>query len=117
MKPGRMIEGVQGFVRDGVNAGYHFFADRLTRRAPASGHLRPGEGRIVSHRGRQLALSRDEDGNLHALSARCPHRFCIVDWNGAERSWDCPCHGSRFAPDGQVLQGPAVHRLELKPIE
>ena len=43
---------------------------------------------------------------------RCTHMGCIVNWNAAERTWDCPCHGSRFAQDGAILEGPAVARLE-----
>ena len=66
--------------------------------------------------GERLAVSRDAAGALHAVSAVCTHLGCIVSWNDAEESWDCPCHGSRFAPDGSVLQGPAVHRLERKPV-
>ena len=65
--------------------------------------------------GRQLAVSRDANGALCAVSARCTHLGCIVAWNDAEGSWDCPCHGSRFAVDGAVLEGPAVHPLERKP--
>ena len=80
-------------------------------RAPASSPPGPGEGKIVSRRGRQVALARDDDGALHAVSARCTHLGCILAWNAAERSWDCPCHGSRFAVDGDVLQGPAVKPL------
>jgi Rieske Fe-S protein len=49
------------------------------------------------------------------VSARCTHMGCLVAWNTAERSWDCPCHGSRFDPDGNVLQGPAVSPLEPRP--
>jgi Rieske Fe-S protein len=51
------------------------------------------------------------------VSPVCTHLGCQVNFNAAERSWDCPCHGSRFAPDGRVLEGPAVHRLERKPVE
>ena len=64
----------------------------------------------------QTAVSRGDDGELRAVSARCTHLGCIVAWNGAERSWDCPCHGSRFAPDGAVLQGPAVSPLEPRDV-
>lgn len=100
-------------VKENANVGFHFFADRLTRRAAdAPADLAPGEGRVVSHHGRQVAVSRDDDGTLHRVSARCTHLYCIVNWNDAERSWDCPCHGSRFAQDGSVLQGPAVNPLE-----
>ncbi|MGH2808642.1 MAG: Rieske 2Fe-2S domain-containing protein, partial [Actinomycetota bacterium] len=61
---------------------------------------------------RNLAAYRDGDGELHVVSAICTHLGCIVSFNIAEKSWDCPCHGSRFAPDGTVLQGPAVKPLK-----
>jgi glycine/D-amino acid oxidase-like deaminating enzyme/nitrite reductase/ring-hydroxylating ferredoxin subunit len=78
--------------------------------------LQPGEGDIVRLDGEKVAGYRDEDGALVAVSATCTHLGCQVSFNRAERSWDCPCHGSRFAVDGAVLQGPAVHRLERKPL-
>ena len=106
--------GLSDLVKENADAGLHFVGDRLRRRSRASEPLGRGEGRIVSVGGRQVAVSRDDDGALHAVSARCTHIGCIVDWNPAERSWDCPCHGSRFAPDGKVLQGPAVKALETR---
>ncbi|MEX1245620.1 MAG: Rieske 2Fe-2S domain-containing protein [Thermoanaerobaculia bacterium] len=60
---------------------------------------------------RRIALYRDEGGLLHAMSSVCPHRGCDVEWNGDEKAWDCPCHGSRFALDGAVLRGPAMQPL------
>ena len=102
----------QDLVTENANVAFHFFADRLTKRAADSDDLAPGEGKIVSRHGRQVAVSKDDAGVVHALSARCTHLGCIVSWNDAERSWDCPCHGSRFAADGTVLEGPAVHDLE-----
>ena len=99
-------------AKENANVGFHFVVDRITRRSADSAEdLRPGEGKVASRHGRQVAISRDDDGALHAVSARCTHLGCIVNWNDAERSWDCPCHASRFAPDGSVLQGPAVHPL------
>ena len=95
--------------------GFHFVADRLRRRGSASAPLAPGEGRIVSRRGRQLAVSRDDDGVERAVSARCTHLGCIVAYNDAERTWDCPCHGSRFALGGEVLEGPATSPLAAEP--
>jgi Rieske Fe-S protein len=71
-----------------------------------------GEGAIVREGVRMLAVYRDEQGGLHALSAKCTHLGCVVHWNSAELSWDCPCHGSRFDTTGEVLHGPAAAALE-----
>jgi glycine/D-amino acid oxidase-like deaminating enzyme/nitrite reductase/ring-hydroxylating ferredoxin subunit len=102
-------------VSENAKAGVRFVADRVTKRgARPLEDLAPGEGDIVRHRGEKVAGYRDEDGTLFAVSPTCTHLGCQVNFNRAERSWDCPCHGSRFAPDGTVLQGPAVHRLETK---
>jgi glycine/D-amino acid oxidase-like deaminating enzyme/nitrite reductase/ring-hydroxylating ferredoxin subunit len=70
-----------------------------------------GEGRVVEIGGEKAAVYREESGAVHAVSPVCTHALCIVHWNGAEKSWDCPCHGSRFAIDGGVLEGPAVKAL------
>jgi Rieske Fe-S protein len=61
-----------------------------------------------------VAAYRDDDGRLHALSGRCTHLGCLVTWNAAERTWDCPCHGSRYTYEGTVIQGPAVDNLQPK---
>ena len=74
----------------------------------------PGEGRVVEVDGDKVAAYRDEDGELHAVSAVCPHLRCIVEWNGPEKTWDCPCHGSRFEYEGRVIKGPAKTDLERK---
>jgi Rieske Fe-S protein len=73
--------------------------------------LEPGEGGIVRRGLHKVAAYRDGDGQLIERSANCTHMGCIVHWNGFERCWDCPCHGSQFAPDGAVLNGPAVKPL------
>jgi len=80
--------------------------------APQAETLAPGEARIVELDGDKVAAFRSEDGELHAVSATCTHLGCDVHWNPAERSWDCPCHGSRFDCDGLVLEGPATTPLE-----
>ena len=59
----------------------------------------------------KLAVYRDESARLHIVASECTHMGCQVRWNSAERSWDCPCHGSRFDVEGNVLQGPAVKPL------
>jgi glycine/D-amino acid oxidase-like deaminating enzyme/nitrite reductase/ring-hydroxylating ferredoxin subunit len=110
------LSSLSPFIKENLDVAFHFFADRVTRRslAPAT-DLAPGDGRVLARRERQTAVSRDMDGTLRAVSARCTHLGCIVGWNDAERSWDCPCHGSRFAPDGTVLQGPATRPLAPEP--
>jgi Rieske Fe-S protein len=71
--------------------------------------LPKGEGKFLADQ--RIALYRDAGGILHAMSSVCPHRGCDVEWNGKEKVWDCPCHGSRFAADGAVLRGPAIQPL------
>jgi glycine/D-amino acid oxidase-like deaminating enzyme/nitrite reductase/ring-hydroxylating ferredoxin subunit len=73
--------------------------------------LAPGEGALISSGLKKFAVYRDDEGALHCHSARCPHLGCVVRWNGAEKTWDCPCHGSRFDAYGSVLHGPAVSAL------
>jgi glycine/D-amino acid oxidase-like deaminating enzyme/nitrite reductase/ring-hydroxylating ferredoxin subunit len=76
--------------------------------------LAPGEAATLEVDGKATAAYRDEDGTLHAVSAICTHLKCNVRWNAGERSWDCPCHGSRFGVDGEVLHGPATMPLEKR---
>ena len=106
------------FVKENAIAGLRFVGDRVMHpgRRPID-DLQPGEGEIVRLHGEAVAGYRDDEGVLHAVSPTCTHLGCRVNFNSAERSWDCPCHGSRFTPDGDVLQGPAVHRLERKPLQ
>jgi Rieske Fe-S protein len=104
-------------VKENLQAGLRFAGDRLTKAGGRSADdLRPGEGDILRVGGERVAAYRDDDGTLHAVSPTCTHLGCQVNFNAAERSWDCPCHGSRFSTEGRVLQGPAVHRLERKPL-
>ena len=73
--------------------------------------LAPGEGGIVERAGEKLAVFVGEDGEPHVMSARCTHMGCTVAWNPGERTFDCPCHGSRFGPTGEVVNGPAARPL------
>ncbi len=100
------------FVSENLNVAKRFVGDRLAAlRAPEADALGAGEACIAEVDGNKMAVYRDESGELHAVSAKCTHLGCFVTWNTAERSWDCPCHGSRFDCSGHVLQGPAVHDL------
>lgn len=70
-----------------------------------------GEGRIVEIDGAKVAVYRDDRGALHALTASCTHMGCTVQWNGVAKSWDCPCHGGRYRPTGEVLCAPPTQAL------
>jgi glycine/D-amino acid oxidase-like deaminating enzyme/nitrite reductase/ring-hydroxylating ferredoxin subunit len=74
--------------------------------------IKPGEGAVLRDGVKKIAIYRNEDGNLHAFSAVCPHLKCVVRWDACEKTWDCPCHGSRFDALGCVLNGPAISDLE-----
>ncbi len=109
------ISGAAQLLKHNAESGVHFFADRA-RRGASVDDLAPGEGAIVGDGIGQKAVHRDDEGVLHAVSARCTHLGCIVRWNGAERTWDCPCHGSRFEASGEVANGPATKPLESRDV-
>jgi glycine/D-amino acid oxidase-like deaminating enzyme/nitrite reductase/ring-hydroxylating ferredoxin subunit len=93
-----------------------FVGDRMKRlNAPSLDTLERGEGALVRAGGQTIAAYRDPEDNLHCVSPTCTHLGCTVSWNHAEKSWDCPCHGSRFDVDGTILDGPATE--PLPPIE
>ncbi len=77
--------------------------------------IQPGRGGIVDNGDRKVAVFRDAAGIAHAVSPKCTHMECTVGWNGSEQTWDCPCHGSRYASDGTVIHGPAKRNLD--PVE
>ncbi|RSZ56484.1 FAD-dependent oxidoreductase [Massilia atriviolacea] len=83
----------------------------------SAGQIARGEGALLRDGGRLLAVYRGDDGGLQAVSAACTHLGCAVHWNAGDKSWDCPCHGSRFAPDGEVLHGPARRALAAATLE
>ena len=98
------------FAKEQALVAKEFVLERLARH-PAE-DLAPGEGQIARVGGRIVAMSRDVDGTVRTLSATCTHMGCLLAYNDLERSFDCRCHGSRFALDGRVLHGPAVAPLE-----
>ncbi|MBV9592991.1 MAG: FAD-dependent oxidoreductase, partial [Actinobacteria bacterium] len=93
-----------------------FAGDRLRRPESSAGDIPAGQARVVADRpGRgRKGVYRDDTGQLHAVSLRCPHMGCLLRFNAAEHSWDCPCHGSRFDVDGAVLEGPATTGLRQR---
>ncbi len=74
--------------------------------------LEPGNGAILGKGMKRLAVYKEESGMVKAFSAVCPHLGCVVQWNGDEKSFDCPCHGSRFTKEGVVINGPAISGLK-----
>lgn len=103
------------FVTENGRVGFRFVAGRLALDRGEVGDLAPGTAAVLLHDGEKVAAYRDPAGVAHVVSATCPHLGCQVAWNAAETTWDCPCHGSRFTPDGDVLEGPATTPLAQGP--
>ncbi|MEA2498210.1 MAG: hypothetical protein QOH26_615 [Actinomycetota bacterium] len=100
------------FLSENLNVAQHFVGDRLNPpQVKSPDELENGEGAIVVANGRRAAAFRDGSGTLRTYSHVCTHLGCYVRWNPAEKSFDCPCHGSRFDHEGRVIQGPAVRDL------
>jgi len=107
------IRGAWDYVKENKDYPYYLVRDRFAGAEGKSLRAVPrGAGKVLDVNGKSIAAYRDEHGTLTQKSAVCTHMGCIVDWNEAERSWDCPCHGSRFKPDGSVIAGPAEAPLE-----
>lgn len=108
-----VVAGSRKFVSENLNVAKQFVEDYLTtgprHRIDA---IPEGEGVVAELDGKKVALYRDESSQVHKLSAVCTHARCIVRWNPAEKSWDCPCHGSRYSAMGEVIDGPALEGLE-----
>lgn len=100
--------GVWDYLKENKDYPFYFLKGWLSRSAANSTRgLKRGEGAIVVLDGNKVAAYRDDQGKLTKKSAVCTHLGCIVGWNPAEKTWDCPCHGSRFQPTGAVIGGPA----------
>ncbi len=109
----KLLGGTWRYLTENVDFPYHFLRDRLARGDKSSlDEIARGDGKIINLDGKKVAVSRDEQGKLTLLSPVCTHLKCIVKWNRADRTWDCPCHGSRFHATGEVFSGPAEEPLE-----
>lgn len=102
----------QESIKENLDVGIHWVGDRLKGLLDSSEQVGIGEGKVVTENGNQIGAYRDESGSLHKVSAVCSHLGCIVAWNPAEKSWDCPCHGARYNCEGEVIQAPAVSDLK-----
>jgi Rieske Fe-S protein len=117
--PNRLtVRSAPEFAKAQAWVGAHFIGDRLLpAEASSADDVPAGEARVVRTGLGKTGVFRDDDGNVHAVSMRCTHLGCLVKFNDAERSWDCPCHGSRFDLDGRVLAGPATAPLERRDVD
>lgn len=107
------IAGFTEFVKENSDVAYHLVADRFNiPETDSLKRLRPDSGKVIEVDGKKIAVYRDTAGNVHALSPVCTHAGCIVNWNPEEKSWDCPCHGTRYDINGEVLNGPADKSLQ-----
>ncbi|SHM42861.1 FAD-dependent oxidoreductase [Actinacidiphila paucisporea] len=113
-----VLKEAPALLRQQADVARHFIGDRLRpTHVDSVAEVAPGEGAVVRVHGSRCAVYRDKDGTVHAVSARCSHLGCLVAFNAAETTWECPCHGSRFDVDGAVLQGPAVNPLEPRTLD
>lgn len=113
-----LVASATSFVKDNLKVASELVGGYVgALRATRPGELAPGEATVCPLGGRMAAVYRDETGAVAAVSATCTHLGCLVAFNDAEKTWDCPCHGSRFALDGAVLHGPAVDPLEPLSVE
>lgn len=99
-------------IQQNTDVAVHWIGDRLKGLGNSLSDVANGQGKLVTIDGKKIAAYRDESGSIHAVSATCTHLGCIVNWNAAEKSWDCPCHGARFNCEGKVLHSPAIADLE-----
>ncbi len=106
------IAGAREFARGNADVASHLVGGYMASKPKDFAALAPGDAAILKVDGETIAAFKDEQGRIHAVSAACTHMGCLVGWNETDRSWDCPCHGSRFTLSGEVMHGPAVKPLE-----
>lgn len=108
------VAGAATFVKENAKTAADLVGGHITPKPRSAENLAPGEAAVVKIDGDAIAVFRDEQGKTHAVSAKCTHMGCILGWNATDRTWDCPCHGSRFSLHGEVIAGPAVGPLKRK---
>lgn len=99
--------GIKSFIVQNANVAKELVAGKVEIVHKKTQNLEPDEGAVVQHDGKRVGAYRDPEGKLHLVDRTCTHMGCECEWNDGDRSWDCPCHGSRFSYDGEVLEGPA----------
>ncbi|WP_010243875.1 FAD-dependent oxidoreductase [Acetivibrio cellulolyticus] len=107
-----IVASAKNFVVENLNVAKELIGGKITP-PPANIDIKPGEGKIIEANGHKAGAYRDEKGTLHVVDTTCTHMGCELSWNSAEKTWDCPCHGSRFTYEGDIVEGPAVKPLKL----
>jgi len=120
LSPARIkpVAAAADFVKENTNIASRFVMDRFSgERIESLAAILPGEGKLVRIHGKRVAAYRAPDGQVHLLSSLCTHAGCVVNWNQAEQTWDCPCHGGRYTATGERIYGPPPADLERIVIE
>lgn len=104
---------IKNFAVDNMDVAKHFIGDKL-KPAPGDTGIAPGEARVMVRDGKKVGIFKDKKDKIHAVSITCTHMGCDLAWNAAELSWDCPCHGSRFTYEGDIIEGPALKSLRTE---
>ena len=107
----KKIRATPQFVRQALNVAVQYADWATGGDVDSVDKIEPGSGAVLRRGAKKIAAYKDNQGTVHLRSAVCTHLYCIVDWNSAEKTWDCPCHGSRFDPYGKVINGPAITPL------
>jgi Rieske Fe-S protein len=109
----RTLRAAGSFAKENLNVAGQYGDWARPGEVKSIDEIARGEGAVIREGATKHAIYRDEEGEIHACSAVCTHLGCIVNWNSTEKTWDCPCHGSRFDRFGAVVNGPAIKRLKL----
>ena len=109
--PRRLPKSVTTYVQENLNVAKEYLDLVTPGDVKSTDEIAADSGAVIRRGLTKVACYRDPGGQLHELSAICPHTKCVVTWNGLEKSWDCPCHGSLFDPRGSVVNGPANSNL------
>ena len=100
------------FIKEGANVLSQYVDFVTPGNVENAEDVKSEEGAVLRDGFEKFAVYKDSEGNVHKFSALCPHLKCVLHWNNVEKSWDCPCHGSRFDCIGKVLNGPAISDMK-----